>query len=86
MEDATVAVVENHLYESILVANKGGVIVDVKAHTMIDGIATMVEMLRDDRIDGFILDRYTLVLLYAFFSDVNSSHSKSVDFIKSKRI
>ena len=45
----------------------GGVVVDVDSANMSDGIHRMVDFLHDDKIDGFLIDRYALVLFYTFF-------------------
>ena len=56
-------VVGHHLYETILIANQGGVIVDVHAADMKEGIHTMVDMLNQGTIDGFVLDRFALIVV-----------------------
>lgn len=69
MLNQNVANVRHHLYERILIANQGGSVVDVDAHNMSDGIHKMIDLMHKHEVDGFVLDRYALVLLYTFFTN-----------------
>ena len=81
MRDAKVGVVHGHLYESLQVANQGGVIIDVHGGNITQGIHLMIEMLKSHQIDGFALDKYEMMLFYHHFQK-HTTHTQDKEFIK----
>ena len=69
MESARVGAIRHHMYEAIVVINEGGILVDIEANNVTDGVQRMVEMLHKEEIDGFALDAYELLLFYYAFTD-----------------
>ena len=69
MMDSRVGVIRDHSYETILVADNGGILIDVPRDNITDGIHKLVDMLHREYIDGFVLDRYELMLFYDLFKD-----------------
>lgn len=68
MEGATVAALRHRIYDASLIANKGGILVDVYEKSDTEGIVRMVQMLKNKKIDGFILDRYAFIVFTRHYS------------------
>ena len=66
---------------SVFVTITGGVVVDVHSSNMSDGIHQMVGLLHDHKVDGFLIDRYALVLFYTFF-DNHPMYAHDVAYIR----
>ena len=69
MQDVRVGTIRHHTYEGILIANNGGVLVEVDSSNITDGIKHLVEMLHEKEIGGFVIDRYELLLFCELFAD-----------------
>ena len=85
IEDANVGVIRHHTYEGILVANQGGILHDVDPDSLMDGLHTLIGMLDNKTIDGFLLDRYELMLYYKFFQN-DSRYKDDVDHMRDSTI
>ena len=65
MEDARIGLIGEHLYETIVVANQGGLIVPVERNkNFSSAIVRLIYMLNRSEIDGFVLDKYEMMLYY----------------------
>lgn len=85
MSGARVGAVRHRLYEAIIVAKEGGIIVDIERSNMTDGIKELVSMLKTQQIDGFVLDRYTLLLFKKFF-DKDLRYGDDVKFLRTQSV
>ena len=71
----------NRLYDAILVEKHGGMLVDVDAVNITEGIKEMVQRLMNDDIDGFVLDRYlSIIMLNMIFNCVVPQSSRIPTF------
>ena len=61
-------------YDASLIAMLGGILIEVELGSATQSIFGMIRMLQNKDIDGFVLDRYTLVL----FSTHHSKHLHGV--------
>ena len=73
------------MYDAILIAKHGGVLVDIEPNNATNSIHQLIEKLKKKEIDGFVLDRYLLLLFYQFFEH-SESHSDDVQFLKTQTI
>lgn len=71
------------LYEATYVADNGGILIDVESPTISDGIHDLIEMLKNENIDGFILDKYALLIFHREMQEVDL-YSEDVTFLKTK--
>ena len=69
MQDVRVGTIRHHTYEGILIANNGGVLVEVESSNITDGIKHLVQMLHEKEIGGFVIDSYELLLFCQLFAD-----------------
>lgn len=85
MEGTRVGAIRYRLYDAILISKNGGVLVDVKQGNTTDGIHQLILKLKEKKIDGFVLDRYLLLLFYRFFDD-HWFHKDDVKFLKTMTV
>ena len=85
MEGSKVGAIQHRLYDAILIGKHGGVLVDIEATNTSDGIHQLVTKLKTNEIDGFVLDRYTLLLYYRHFGN-NTTHKDDIAFLKKKTV
>lgn len=78
-----IGAIRYRLYEATHVAQNGGILVDVHTDTLFDGIHELIEMLRNETVDGFVLDKYTLLLFHQEMQTVDP-YKKDVIFLKTK--
>ena len=83
MGGSKVGVIRHRLYEAILIAKHGGILIDIERANVTDGIHQLIYMLRCKQVDGFVLDQYTLLLFHHYFKD-SSRYRDDVDFLKKK--
>ena len=71
MDNARVGAIRHHLYEAMLIAKHGGMLIDFEDNreNVTEGIRYLVNMLQRKDIDGFVLDRYTLLIFMRTFKD-----------------
>ena len=68
MEDRRIALIWEHEYEAIVVANKGGIIIPLKrSGNFSSAIVRLIGMLDAGEVDGFVLDKYEMMLYYNHF-------------------
>lgn len=60
MENARVATLRFHDFDQYLITQHGGRVVTVNYDNLHNGFSKMVAMLRQEKIDGFLLDKWTL--------------------------
>ena len=75
----------HRLYESIVVAKYGGVLIDIEPVNATEGIRQLISKLKRKEIDGFVLDKYML-LMYNYHFKNSSKYKDAVDFLKKKTI
>lgn len=85
MEGTRVGAIRYRLYDAILIAKHGGVLVDVNMNNVTEGIHELIVKLKNKEIDGFVLDRYLLLLFYRIFEN-HIRHSADVTFLKTMTI
>ena len=83
MSGAKVGVIRYRLYESILVAKHGGILIDIKSEDVTDGIMRLVTMLERRAIDGFVLDTYSMLLFQHHFSK-DSRYQHVLHYIRTR--
>ena len=69
----------------MLIAQRGGIIVDINPPNMMEGIHLLLQMLDNKTIDGFLLDRYELMLFYKFFQN-DTTYRHDVEYLRSKTV
>ena len=85
IEDANVGVIRHHTYEGILIAKQGGILHDVDPPNLMDGVRELTKMLDNKTIDGFLLDRYELMLFYKYFQN-DSDYKREVDYLRTNTL
>ena len=85
IQDARVGTIRHHTYEGILVASNGGLLVDVDCNNITDGIDRLVQMLHTGDIDGFVIDRYELLLFWDHFGN-DRNLENSVRYLKTHTV
>ena len=85
MAGSKVGALRHRLYEAVLIAKHGGILIDLEPKNTADGIHNMITMLKNKEIDGFVLDRYTLLVVYRHFEG-SLNYKDDVDFLKFKTI
>ena len=83
VRDAKVGVIRHHTYEGMMVAKLGGIVVHIQPANMEEGIHTLVDMLNNNTIDGFLLDQYELMLFYDYFSN-HTTYKHDVHYLRTK--
>lgn len=84
MKDANVGAIRHRIYEAILIAHQGGTLVDVKAN-LADGIRQLINMLENKEIDGFVLDRYSLMSFYSHYEN-HERYKKDIHYLRTKSL
>lgn len=84
MVGSKVGAIRHRLYEAIIVAKNGGILVDIEKENITEGVHELIHMLINRRIDGFVLDRYALLLLYIHSERIGSDNH--VKFLKTRTI
>lgn len=71
----------HRLYDAILIAQHGGIRTESKTtNSTTSAIHQLIQMLRSKEIDGFVLDRYTLIVVIDYLD------KQDADFLRSKTI
>ena len=81
MADRKVGVLRHRLYEAILIAKNNGVLRHVEADNTTHGIDNLVQQLNAGVVDGFVIDRYTLLLFYDHFAN-DPYHQHNIEYIR----
>ena len=85
MHGYKVGVLRGHLYDAMLIAKHGGILVPVDSQNITTGVKTLVNKLRAGSIDGFVTDKYEMILLFQTFG--NDPYFKpQVDYLKEETI
>lgn len=86
MGGAKIASIRDRLYDAKLVAESGGALIEVNSNgDASEGIHQMVHMLNTKQIDGFVLDKYTILLFYNKFKN-SSKYKHDIAYLKTKTI
>ena len=85
MTGSKIAAMRNRLYDAIVVAKNGGVLIQIRQINATDGIHQMVLMLKNKHINGFVLDKYTMLLFNRVFENT-ATHKNVVNFLKTKTV
>ena len=81
MKGARVGTVKSHIYEAIVISGEGGMIVDVDKDNIATSIHQLVQMLHEDAIDGFVIDKYELMLFYDHFKE-SDVYKRTVEYLR----
>ena len=82
--DAKIGMIQEHMYEAIVVANQGGITIPVQQEEngkFSAAIAKLILMLSKGEIDGFVLDKYEMMLYYNEF-DGNPNYQETNELLK----
>ena len=85
MSGSTVGAIRHRLYDAMLIEKHGGILIDIDPVNITEGINQMINNLTNREIDGFVLDRYTLLLFNRHF-EKSPAYKQSVKFLKTKII
>ena len=81
MNGAKVGALRYHLHDAMVIEHHGGIMVDVECANATDGITEMIKRLQRKEIDGFVLDRYVLLVFYDLFAD-DTRYKDDIAFLK----
>ena len=81
MAGKKVGAMRHRVFEGAVIARGGGILVDVEMSNDTDTVFQLISLLRNKKIDGFILDRYTFVTLCTFMESDLQTHHKLADDI-----
>lgn len=82
---AKVGALRHRTYDTFLIAKLGGHLVEIPPTNESLGIVEMIRMLRRKEIDGFILDRFTLIVFYRHLKRA-AEHRTDLDYLRTKTI
>ena len=85
MAGKRVGALRYHVYDAMVIANHGGIIEDAERKNVEEGIAGLIQRLLDKTLDGFVLDRYMLLMFCNYFKD-DPRYTKEIAFMKSDSI
>ena len=85
MLGSKVGAIRHRLYEAIVTAKHGGILIDIQPMNVPDGVRDLIIMLKNKEINGFVLDRYTLLLLYRHFENIDI-YKDVIEFLKTRTI
>ena len=86
---AKIGALRHRTYDALLIATRGGILIDIKKEDDIAGIFTMVQLLRNKEIDGFILDRYTYITFSHYIDTMkyaNKNQKLNINFLRANTI
>ena len=84
MRGYKVGVLQGHTHDTMLVAHHGGVIVPVNGN-ITSGVKNLVEMMRAGSIDGFVFDKYEMLLVVQNFAQ-NPRMKPQLDHLREETI
>ena len=82
MRGTKVGALTNRVYDSLMIAQHGGILKEIPFNKTFDGIVTLIQMLRKKEIDGFLVSRTT----YYYFSRLMDEDPKLGSDIRDFRL
>jgi len=83
---AKVGALRHRVYDALFIANHGGILIDINAGNSSNlGVHHLIKKLKNKEIDGFVVDRYTLFMLFGFAKRLDT-YKRDADFIKEETL
>ena len=85
MQNARIGLLRDHTYETIVVSNHGGIVMEANQENITDGVSKLNHLLHLSEIDGYVLDKYEMLRFFDHYKN-HPQHKKEIDYIRSHAI